>query len=78
MKRLVKWILLVIFFAALFVYLGGGSLLKDFGKKSVEVGDKLEKVEKKMERAGEKAKDFSKDVSRKAKKKIKKLKEEID
>ena len=78
MKRLVKWILLVIFFAALFVYLGGGSLLKDFGKKSVEVGDKLEKVEKKMEKAGEKAKDFSKDVSRKAKKKIKKLKKEMD
>lgn len=78
MFKLIKLAIFVVALAGLFIYFDGGSLLKNVGKKSVEVGDKMKEVKKTMKEVEEKAKDFSKDVSKEAKKKLKKIKDNID
>ncbi len=71
MKTILKTALVLALLGGLFVYFGGGRWLQGFGKKSVEVGERLEDAEKK-------AKDISKDVGEKAKKGMDRLKKEID
>jgi len=66
MKTIIKWVLILGVLAGLSVYFGGGKWLQNMGKKSVQVGEKLEKAEKK-----------AKDVTKDAEKKLERLKEKV-
>ncbi len=61
MKKLLKWIIILTAIAVLYFQFGGSQIFKKFGKKGVEIGNDLEKIENK-----------AKDLSNKVKKKVKK------
>lgn len=64
-KKILKWVIVAAVIAAAAIYLGVGEFLQNLGKKSVEVGEELEKLKGKAE-----------DVSREAGERIKKLRRE--
>lgn len=70
MIRFLKWFLVIAALVTLYIQLGGSDFLKKFGKGSVEVGEKVEEIEKK-------AKDRYRDISKKVEKKVKKFKREV-
>ena len=51
MKKFILGIIIGIFLIFLFTYLGGGAALKTLGKKTIEVGEKVEVYEQALKDA---------------------------
>jgi len=66
MIKLLKWIAIIAAIATLYLHFGGSEIFKKFGKKGIEIGEGLEKIEKK-------AKDLSHDVKKKVEKGVDKV-----
>ncbi len=57
MKKILLGIILGIIMCVLFLYFGGSEYVKDFGRKSIEVGEELEAYEESLKDAADRARE---------------------
>ena len=70
MIKLLKWIIIIVVIVALYFQFGGSQIFKKFGKKGIEIGQDLEKMENK-------AKNLSKKIKKNIEKRVDKATKSI-
>jgi uncharacterized protein YbjQ (UPF0145 family) len=66
MKKILLGIILGIIMCVLFLYFGGSEYVKDFGQKTVDVGEELEEYEESFKDAADRAMDTVEEEGEKA------------
>ncbi len=70
MIKLLKWIIIIVVIVVLYFQFGGSQVFKKVGKKGIEIGQGLEKMENK-------AKNLSRKIKKNVEKRVDKARENI-